>query len=314
MSSPTRVAIVGTGIIGMSWALVFARAGLQVRVHDTDAATLATLPSRAGRAAEAAGAISPAVPWREVVTRIQPCVGLADALDGAAWVQECVREKLEDKAAIFEMLDRMAMPDAILASSTSSFGVSRFAADLPGRARCVVVHPATPPHLLPVVEIVGAPFTAEAVVGQAFAFMHQVGQVPVRVNRETPGFVMNRLQGALLLEMFRVIGEGTMTPGDVDRLISDGFGLRWAFLGPLAGIDLNAPGGIADYLRRYGFIFDEMAREAGADAPVVTDALIGQLDQARRAELPLAALPGRTDWRDHRLAALRALRAQLDPA
>ena len=202
-----------------------------------------------------------------------------------------MEEDADIKAALFADLDRLASADAILASSTSSIGASRFADALAGRARVLVAHPATPPHLIPVVEMVPAPFTSEAVVAQAFATMRSVGQVPVRVNRERPGFVMNRLQGALLTEMFSVVRDGLMTPGDVDALIRDGFGLRWAWLGPLEGVDLNAPGGIADYLARYGFMFDQMARERGATEPVVTEAIVDTLQAAMRDTLPLDALP-----------------------
>ena len=146
------------------------------------------------------------------------------------------------------------------------------------------------------------------VIDRAFAMMRTVGQVPVLVQREQPGFVLNRLQGALLLEMFKVISEGLMTPGDVDLLIKDGFGLRWAFLGPLEGIDLNAPGGIADYLERYGFMFDQLAREHGAASVVVTSELIDILHTAMRARVLLESLPERVDWRDRNISELRQLR------
>ena len=176
------------------------------------------------------------------------------------------------------------------------------------RARCLVVHPATPPHLLPVVELAPAPFTPPATFARARAFMTRVGQTPVEVKRELPAFVMNRLQGVLLLEMFRLIREGYVSPEDADALIRDGFGLRWAFLGPLEGVDLNAPGGIADYLTRYGRIFDAMANEAGVEGRSVTPELIAMLDSAMRAKLPLDQLGARTAWRDRSIAALRALR------
>lgn len=305
----TAVAIVGAGIIGSSWALLFARAGCEVRVFARHAAVRETLHARVERAASLARAIAPHVTPEEIVARITIAPSLAEAVQGAEWVQESVEEVVETKAALFAELDGVSPPVAILASSTSSIGVSRFTEGLAGRARCLVVHPATPPHLIPVVEVVPAPWTPEALVARAFTFMRAVGQVPVRVRREQPGFVMNRLQGALLTEMFRVIDDGLMTPADVDALIRDGFALRWAFLGPLEGVDLNAPGGIADYLARYGFMFDALAQERGAQSPVVTPEIVATLHEAMRARLPLDALPARIDWRDGRMAALRALRA-----
>lgn len=303
-----QVAIVGAGIIGSSWALVFARAGWEVRVFARHASVRDTLHERVARAAEAARAIAPDVAPGEIVARIAVTASLEEALEGASWAQESVEEDREVKARLYSALDAVAGGEAILASSTSSIGASGFASTLAGRARVIVAHPATPPHLIPVVEMVPAPFTSDEVVGRAFAVMRSVGQVPVLVRRERPGFVMNRLQGALLTEMFGVIRDGVMSPADVDALIRDGFGLRWAWLGPLEGVDLNAPGGIADYLGRYGFMFDQMARERGATEPVVTPELTRTLDAVMRERLPLEGLPGRVVWRDARMAALRALR------
>lgn len=302
------VAIVGAGIIGSSWALVFARAGWEVRVYARHEAVRASLHGRVAAAAAAAQAIAPTVSTGEILARITVVPTLAQALDGAEWVQESVEENVMVKSGIFAELDRLTSPDAILASSTSSIGVTHFAAPLAGRARTIVAHPATPPHLIPVVELVPAPFTSDEVVARARRTLREVGQVPVVVARERPGFVLNRLQGALLTEMFGVVRDGLMSPGDVDALIRDGFGLRWAFLGPFEGIDLNAPGGIADYLERYGFMFDQMARERGETEPVVTPALVETLQGAMRERLPLEALPARIAWRDRRMAALRALR------
>lgn len=304
-----HAAIIGGGIIGSSWALVFARAGWSVGVFARHSAVRATLLARVERAAVGARAIAPDVSIDDIVARVTLAASLGDALDGAEWVQESIEENVDTKRALFAELDVLAWPRAILASSTSSIAMSRIAAELSGRHRTIVAHPATPPHLIPVAEMVPASFTDDAVTRRAFDIMRAVGQVPVLVRREREGFVMNRLQGALLTEMFAVVRDGLMSPDDVDALIRDGFGLRWAFLGPLEGIDLNAPGGIADYLARYGFIFDQMARERGEVGPVVTESIVQRLQDAMRERLPLEALPARVAWRDERMAALRALRA-----
>lgn len=271
-----------------------------------------TLHERVARSAEAARAIAPDVAVHDILARITIAPSLTAALDGVAWVQESVEEKLETKRALFADLDREAPSEAVLASSTSSIAMSRIAAELPGRERTIVAHPATPPHLIPVVEMVPAPFTSETTTARAFEVMRALGQVPALVRGEREGFVLNRLQGALLTEMFAVVRDGLMSPHDVDALIRDGFGLRWAFLGPLEGVDLNAPGGIADYLARYGFMFDQMARERGEREPVVTEAIVQRLHEAMRERLPLDALPDRIAWRDARMSALRALRAGTD--
>lgn len=303
--------IVGAGIIGSSWALVLARAGWTVRVFSRHDAVRQSVLERVRHAATLAHAIAPELTPATIVSRVAVADTLADAIHGAEWVQESIEESVEGKQRLFAELDRLSPPGAILASSTSSIAMSIIAGDVPGRARCIVAHPATPPHLIPVVEMVPAPFTDAGVVDRAFSTMRAVGQHPVLVQRERPGFVMNRLQGALLTEMFAVVRDGLMSPRDVDALIRDGFGVRWAWLGPLEGVDLNAPGGIADYLARYGFMFDQMARERGAAEEVVTPELVAQLHEAMRERLPLDQLPARIEWRDARMAALRALRGAM---
>lgn len=310
MTGERRAAIVGAGIIGSSWALVFARAGWPVRVFARHAAVRDSLHARVQRAAAAAQAVAPGVTPDEITARITVSPTLADAVEGATWVQESIEESRDAKASCFAELDASAPAGAILASSTSSIGASLFTAGLAGQSRCLVAHPATPPHLLPVIEVVPTPSTADDVVQRAFGILREVGQVPVLVRGERPGFVMNRLQVALLTEMFAVVRDGLMSPADVDALIRDGFGLRWAFLGPMEGIDLNAPGGINDYLARYGFMFEQAARERGASEPVVTDALRETLQAAMRERLPIEGIPGRVGWRDERIAALRALRTR----
>jgi 3-hydroxyacyl-CoA dehydrogenase len=130
---------------------------------------------------------------------------------------------------------------------------------LPGRARCLVGHPVNPPHLVPLVELCGAPWTAPESIARAREIYREIGQVPVTVNREINGFVLNRLQGALLAEAFRLVGEGFISAEDLDHTVKDGLGLRWSFLGPFETIELNAPGGIPDYCARYTGFYKELA-------------------------------------------------------
>jgi L-gulonate 3-dehydrogenase len=310
-----HVAVIGGGIIGSSWALVFARAGIRVRLHSRNKPVRDTLYDRLGAMAQRAELIAPDVDIGAMLERIELARDLADAVIGADYVQESLEEDVMVKRAVFAEIARHASKSAVLASSTSSLAASEFASEIEGRSRAIVVHPAAPPHLVPVVEIVPAPFTGLGTVETSFELMRGIGQVPVLVKKEQPGFVMNRLQGALLLEMFRIIQDDVMSAEDVDKLISEGFGLRWAFLGPLEGIDLNAPGGIADYLKRYGFMFDNLARERGMikgkKSVAVTPELIGVLDETLRSELPLHALKDKTAWRDERMAALRALKREM---
>ena len=164
-------------------------------------------------------------------------------------MQENGPETAAAKRAIFADLDGAAPPAAILASSTSFIPASQFSEGLPGRARCLVGHPVNPPHLVPVVELCGAPWTAPETIARARTLYESARQAPITVNREIFGFVLNRLQGVLLAEAFRLVGEGVVSPQDLDVTLKDGLGLRWSFMGPFETIELNAPGGIRGLLR-----------------------------------------------------------------
>jgi 3-hydroxyacyl-CoA dehydrogenase len=310
-----KTAIAGSGIMGSSWAIVYARAGLEVAIHDRNPATRSqVLDKIADALRQSAPLVRDGDTVESVLARICIHDNMADALRGAGFVHECIEEKLDSKRAIFAELDVLAEPDAILATTTSSFPVSSFASELSGRSRCIVVHPATPPHLLPVTEICPAPFTDPAVTDATFDLMNHCGQVPVLIKGELPSFVLNRMQAALLVEMFRCLNEGVISPGDIDKIISQGFGLRWAFLGPFEGVDLNAAGGIREYLERFGFIFNDMAKQLGLSESVVTPKSIEMLEAYARERLPLAAIRNRVQWRDRAITALRLLKNEHDRA
>jgi L-gulonate 3-dehydrogenase len=145
------------------------------------------------------------------------------------------------------------------------------------------------------------------VVERTRALMTRAGQVPATVNREMDGFALNRLQGALLAEAFRLIADNVISPTDLDALVKHGLGLRWSFMGPLETIDLNAPGGLQDYCERYGPLYAELQKQM---TPRAWDAaLIDRLQAARRAELPANMQSVRQEWRDRRLMALLAHKA-----
>ncbi|MGC8475029.1 MAG: 3-hydroxyacyl-CoA dehydrogenase [Acetobacteraceae bacterium] len=299
----TRIAVIGAGLIGRAWSIVFARAGFTVALWDpVPAAVPAAREFVAARLPELAEAGLLDDPPEAVLARLHPAAGLAEAVAGAAHVQENGPERVEDKRALFAALDRLAPPAAILASSTSGIPASAFTEALAGRARCLVAHPVNPPYLLPLVELCPAPWTAPETVAATRALMERAGQVPVTVKQEREGFVLNRLQGALLAEAFRLLEQDAISPEDLDATIKHGLGLRWSFMGPLETIDLNAPGGLAEYCARFGGLYSRMQREM---TPLEwSEALVARLDAARRAVLPAAELGARTAWRDRRLMAL----------
>jgi 3-hydroxyacyl-CoA dehydrogenase len=299
------VAIVGSGLIGRAWAVVFTRAGWEVRLTDTHAETLAAAPAliRAGLDALAEhGLVSDPAGSAE---RVTVAASLADAVRDVDLVQENGPETLTAKRVLFAELDRLTRPDTILASSTSAIVASLFTENLPGRARCLVAHPVNPPHLVPIVELCGAPWTDPAVIERAKAIYESVEQVPIIVHKEAEGFVLNRLQGALLAEAFRLVGEGVVSPQDLDKTIKDGLGLRWSFLGPFETIELNAPGGIPDYCARYTGFYRRVSESP--PSPTVWDA-----ENVSRILAGWGNTPGtdelarKTATRDRRLAALKA--------
>jgi 3-hydroxyacyl-CoA dehydrogenase len=295
------VAIIGSGLIGRSWAIVFAGGGYHVALYDG----VAGVADNACRlVAEELDELSKQGLVKEpkgAAQRVRAVASIAEAVEGAAYVQENTPEDLDAKRAAFAELDRLAAPDAILASSTSTIVASRFTESLKGRHRCLVAHPVNPPHLVPVVELVGAPWTAPETINRAKALHEAVGQVPI-VAREIDGFILNRLQAVLLSEAFRLVGEGYVTPQDLDKTIKDGLGLRWSFMGPFETIELNAPGGIPDYCARYG---ENLSRLSAADPAIFTGENLQRILE-QWTPLDREQVASHMRWRDKRLAALKA--------
>lgn len=298
-----KIAIVGTGLIGQAWAIVFARAGNDVRLWDGDAAALRRAVDLIAGQARALQEQQLLPSAQELMSHVTACTELADALDGVAYVQENLPERLDIKKDIFARMDALTARDVVLTSSTSSMPASSFTESLPGRARCLVAHPVNPPYLVPVVELCGAPWTDAAAIQKARDVQAQAGQKPVIVHRELEGFVLNRLQGALLREAFRLVESGTISVEDLDTTVKDGLGLRWSFMGPFETIDLNAPGGVADYCERYGGMYESIAREQTNTDRWSADT-VAKVDGQRRERLPQDRLLERRLWRDQQLMAL----------
>lgn len=298
-----RVAIIGAGLIGQAWAIVFARAGYQVRMWDAD---VQVLPKALQLVAQQIhtlyehGLVDSPDPIIDAISTFET---LEDAVDDAIYVQESLPEDVQLKHEIFARLDAITDPDTILASSTSSIPASQFTADLIGRGRCLVAHPVNPPYLIPVVELCAAPWTTESSMERAHQIMTDIGQKPVVVHGEPQGFILNRLQGALLREAFRLVEGGHISAEDLDITVKDGLGLRWAFMGPFETIDLNAPGGLSDYCDRYGDMFRKISEEQTS-----TDAwspeLVANVHAQRRERLDENELEAQRFWRDDYLMSL----------
>ncbi len=303
----TRVAVIGSGFVGRAWAISFARAGCEVALWDQDKEA----PSKALTYIEQllpdleASDLLNGVKAPEVAARVRLAATLESALEGAVHVQENTPEDVDVKRAVFARLDAAAPSDAVLASSTSAILPSAFTEHLKGRARCLVVHPINPPYLIPAAEVVPAPWTDPSFVEETATFLRSAGHAPIVMKREIDGFVMNRLQGALLEEAFRLVQEGYAGVEDVDVGIREGLALRWSFMGPFETIDLNAPAGIRDYADRYqgiySGIFPSTQWRVDWSGPVMDD-----VESERRKRLAADRLGERQAWRDRRLIALAA--------
>ncbi|MFD0667169.1 3-hydroxyacyl-CoA dehydrogenase [Ramlibacter sp. MAHUQ-53] len=306
------VAIVGAGLVGSGWAIVYARAGLPVRLFDRNPdVTRAALPLIASQLAglhrHGLVAEEPAA----ILARITPVATLAEAVDGACYAQESVLERVDVKRQLMLELEALAGPDLIVGSSTSGIPGSAFALGLDLSPRVLIVHPVNPPYLVPVVELVPSPATAPETVAFADALMQAVGQTVVHVRKEVEGFVLNRLQAALLREAWALVEDGVASCEDIDKTLRDGLGWRWSFMGPFETIDLNAPGGVADYAQRLGPLYQRIADSRRHEAPW-DEGLIRQVEAQRREHLAHADLEARRAWRDERLMAFAA-RRQADP-
>jgi 3-hydroxyacyl-CoA dehydrogenase len=305
------VAVVGAGSIGVAWAIVFARAGYPVALHDPDPQRLAHCSPELSQRLEALAqfGLLDETPG-EIAARVTMCAQLGDAVAGAAHVQECAPESVELKRGLFARLDAICSPRVVLASSSSMLAPSRFATELRGRARVLVAHPGNPPYLLPVVELVPAPFTDAAAIDATETLLAGAGMSPVRVDGEPVGFVFNRLQGAVLREAYCLVRDGVCDADAVDRVMRDGLARRWSVVGPFESADLNTRGGIAAHAARMGPAYAQMGAERGQDDPW-TDDLVTRVERERRAHLDLSDWDARVLWRDRALMALQRCRDEI---
>lgn len=311
-AAPATIAVVGGGSIGTAFAVVHARAGNAVRLYEADAGRRAAIPGDIARIVDELSRYGLLHDERADAEGRVECVDeLERAVAGADLVHECAPEQLDLKRELSARLDAAAPADAVIASASSAITASEFAADLAGRERFLVAHPGNPPFLIPVIEIVPASFTSPAAVDRASELLAAAGMAPVRLGKEVRGFVFNRLQGALLREAYCLVRDGVASVDDIDRVVRDGLGLRWAVIGPFETVDLNTAGGIERHAALLGPAYAEMGAERGQHDPW-TPELVAQVTAARRARLPLAERDSRVRWRDRQLMKLLRLRRDDD--
>ena len=295
----TTVAVVGSGVIGRSWANLFLRAGCRTRIYDRDPAQ-----------------VEPALDWlnsdldrdlrdgvideperQERSKRVSSCNSLSEVLSGAAYVQESGPERLDLKQALYQDLDRLASSETILGSSTSTLDMSDIARDLPGAARCVVAHPFNPPHMIPAVEVVPGLQTSPETVEAACAFLSSVGQTPVRAKRYAFGFVGNRLQAALVQEALHMVSSGIADVEAIDAVVQEGLGLRWAIMGPFGVANMNADGGVREYYHRFQQAYIDLMKSLGP-RPSFDEDLIESIGEGADRMMNPESLAEVRRWRD----------------
>ncbi|MEM8984450.1 MAG: 3-hydroxyacyl-CoA dehydrogenase [Pseudomonadota bacterium] len=297
------VACIGAGNVGRAWAIVFARSGLNVRLFDTSAESLNDAVDKLKGSAtdlEAAGQIDSA---KALIARVQPTTELSAAVNGVSYVQESIPERLPLKQAVFAELDATCPPDVLLASSTSELLPSSFLQVPLHPERCLVAHPVNPPYLIPLVELCPAPQTSEVTIARVESLLTQCAMVCIRLKKEISGFLLNRLQAAVLGEAYHLISEGYCSSDDIDRVMTDGLARRWSFIGPLMTGHLNASHGYQQYIELLGSTWEALI-DSMRTRTDMSDELISQIVTDMCARIPVDRISAAQAWRDRRLMAL----------
>ena len=302
-----NIGVIGGGLIGASWAAIFSKSGFNVFVYDPFSDVFDTYKSRVTSFLEELKSIDETINVEESLNRIRANVTIEDLCSNVEYIQESAPEILSVKQELFAKLDNLAHEEVVIGSSSSAMPISSITQNLKGQHRCIITHPANPPHLIPCVEICPGANTSEKTIEKTKEIFTASGASIVNVKKEIDGFILNRLQGALLNEAMRLYSDGYASSDEIDATIRDGLGLRWAFMGPFETIDLNAPGGIKDYISRYGPIFVEMAKNQ-TKIPDWSEQAGEKLELERRKILSHDELEGRAKKRNQLLKSLRKVK------
>src|ERR1700684_3910953 len=301
-----RIAIIGTGVIGASWTSLFLAKGLQVVATDiapNAEVSLNKFVETAWPVLKRLG-LSPGASQ----SNLKFTAALPQAIADADLVQENGPERIDFKQKLYAQLDELLPPDVIIASSSSGLKMSEIqlgAASHP--ERCVIAHPFNPPHLIPLVEIVGGAKTSEATIRRAAEFYTSIGQRTVRLNKEMPGHVANRLQAALGREVYHLVAEGVVSAADVDTALCWGPGLRWGVIGSLMLNHLGGgPGGIEHFFQQFSGPMTAWWKTLGA--PVLTPEVQKKLIDSVHAEVGSRTIGDLAAERDEVLLGLIELR------
>ena len=302
-----NIGVIGGGLIGASWAAIFSKSGFNVFVYDPYPDVFDTYESRVTSFLEELKTIDETINVEESLNRINANVTIEDLCSNVEYIQESAPEILSVKQELFAKLDNLAPEEVVIGSSSSAMPISSITQNLKGQHRCIITHPANPPHLIPCVEICPGENTSNRTIEKTKEIFTASGASIVNVKKEIDGFILNRLQGALLNEAMRLYSDGYASSDEIDATIRDGLGLRWAFMGPFETIDLNAPGGIKDYISRYGPIFVEMAKNQ-TKIPDWSEEAGKKLELERRKILGHEELEDRAKKRNKLIKTLRKVK------
>src|SRR6266516_4649381 len=307
-----RIAIIGTGVIGASWTALFLAKGLQVVATDiapNAEGALRKFVETAWPALKRLG-LSPGASQSNL--KFMPA--LAQAVAGVDLVQENGPERIDFKQKLYGQLDELLPPDVIIASSSSGLTMSEIQKGARSHPeRCVIAHPFNPPHLIPLVEIVGGAKTSEETIRRAAEFYTSIGQRTVRLNKELPGHVANRLQAAMAREVYYLVAEGVVSAADVDKALSWGPGLRWGIMGNLMLNHLGGgPGGIEHFFEQFTGPMTAWWKVLGQ--PVLTPEVQKKLIDSVHAEVGSRSIAELEAQRDEVLLGLLELRSKAEKA
>ena len=249
-----RVACVGGGVIGSSWAIQFAMKGLDVVLYDINDEQLAKSQAQMHKSLDALEQFKAVTPQRrqDIADRVKLTTSMEEAVKNAQFIQESGPERLEIKRSILAQVEEYASADAIYASSTSGLLVSDIAAQAAHPERCVGAHPYNPPHLIPLVELTSGDKTDPELLQLAYDFYQSIGKEAVLLRKECPGFIANRLQLALYREVQDLVMRGVCSVEDADKALVYGPGLRWAIFGHNMIMQLGNPGGLTGMVNMLG--------------------------------------------------------------
>ncbi|ELU04675.1 hypothetical protein CAPTEDRAFT_155064 [Capitella teleta] len=311
--SKGKIGIIGSGLIGRSWSMLFAAAGYKVVIYDIDANQVSSALEGVReqlKDLEKSGLLRGKLSVDEQLQLISGTNKFEDCVKGAKYIQECTPENFELKKKVFQQLDQLADDHTVLASSTSSMPASTFSEDLKHRSQVIVAHPTNPPFYCPLTEVVPAPWTKPEVTTATMSIMKEIGQVAVLLKKEVLGFALNRIQYSIVQECRRLVSNDVISVEDLDKVMTEGLGMRYAFIGPMETCHLNAEG-MANYSERYGEMIYRITETFGPN-PKWEGPGHEKIIQEMNEQIPLDTLAERRRWRDARLTALAKLKREME--